>query len=379
MDKEPDKTPKEIVKQLAFELGFDLVGVCEAEKFQAHRSVVLQRMQDGLMEDLPWYSPARVIRGTDPLTLLPEARSIISLAMSYNISENVRLDVSKGRVARYAWGDDYHKVMKTRMKEFVSQLSQNIQTEVLGRWYVDDGPMLDRAVAQKAGLGWFGKNTNILSSEFGSWIFLGQVLTDLELEPDEPVKKNCGSCVKCITSCPTGAIVAPYVIDNKRCISHLTIENRGAIPKKFRSYMSDWVFGCDICQDVCPVNVSALYSSEQAFKKKRFTTLELLDILSLTESEFQQRFLRSPIKRAKLEGLKRNACVALGNSRDNSAVSSLVKILQHETPLVRAHAAWALGEIGGAQALSALRHTMLVDEEDMVLAEASAAIDLLDQ
>ena len=379
MDKELGKTPKEIVKQLAFGLGFDLVGVCKAEEFRTHQSVVLQRIQDGLMEGLPWYSPTRVIRGTDPLALLPEARSIISLAMSYNISENVRLDASKGRVARYAWGDDYHRVMKARMKEFVSQLSQSIQTDVLGRWYVDDGPMLDRAVAQRAGLGWFGKNTNILSSEFGSWIFLGQVLTDLELEPDEPVKKNCGSCVKCITSCPTGAIVAPYVIDNKRCISHLTIENRGAFPKKFRAYMSDWVFGCDICQDVCPVNVSALYSSEQAFKKKRFTTLELLDILSLTESEFQQRFMRSPIKRAKLEGLKRNVCVALGNSRDTSAVSSLVKTLQYETPLVRAHAAWALGEIGGAQALSALRHTMLVDEEDMVLAEASAAIDLLDQ
>ena len=372
-----DKISKEIVKKIAFGLGFDLVGVCEAEEFRAHRGVALQRIQDGLMEGLSWYSPARVVRGTDPLALLPEARSIISLAMSYKVSENVKLDTTKGRVAKYAWGDDYHKVMKARMKEFVFQLSQNVQTGVLGRWYVDDGPMLDRAVAQRAGLGWFGKNTNILSSEFGSWIFLGQVLTDLDLEPDEPLKTNCGSCVKCITSCPTGAIVAPYVIDNQRCISHLTIENRGVIPKNLRAEMSDWVFGCDICQDVCPVNVSTLYSSEQAFKKKRFTTLELLEILSLTQGEFQLRFAKSPIKRAKLEGLKRNACVALGNSGDRSAVPALAKILQYGTPLERAHAAWALGELGGEKAVAALKQTMVLDEEDMVLAEVSAAIDLL--
>ena len=147
--------------------------------------------------------------------------------------------------------------MKRRMREFVRSVERELGAEIAARWYVDDGPMLDRAAANRAGIGWFGKNTNILNPAFGSWVFLGQVITDLELEPDAPLKKSCGSCVRCIEDCPTGAIVAPYVVDNARCISYLTIENRGAIPYELRPLMGDWVFGCDICQDVCPVNRKA--------------------------------------------------------------------------------------------------------------------------
>ena len=176
--------------------------------------------------------------------------------------------------------------------------------------------MLDRAVAQRAGIGWFGKNTNILTRSHGSWVFLGQVITDLEIDPDPPLKKTCGSCVSCIDACPTGAIVAPCVIDNARCISHLTIENRGPIPRHLRSLMFDWVFGCDICQDVCPVNRKAAYSGEVAFKARRFTSLDLVALLEMTEEEFRERFRNSPIKRAKRVGLQRNACVALGNAGD---------------------------------------------------------------
>ena len=220
---------------------------------------------------------------------------------------------------------------------------------IAARWYVDDGPMLDRAAAQRSGIGWFGKNTNILTTSHGSWIFLGQVVTDLELEPDAPLKKTCGSCVKCIDACPTGAITAPYVIDNTRCISHLTIENRGPIPLNLRTLMSDWVFGCDICQEVCPVNIKGAYSKEQAFKKRRFTALELVGLLQMTEEQFRERFRNSPIKRAKLWGLQRNACVALGNIGDLAAIPALVKALddRHLAGLVRGHAAWALGRIGG--------------------------------
>ena len=170
-------------------------------------------------------------------------------------------------MARYAWGDDYHKVMKKRLKLYVRGLSERLGREIKARWYVDDGPMLDRAAARRAGVGWFGKNTNVLTSSHGSWVFLGQVVTDLELKPDLPLKKSCGSCVLCLQACPTGALPAPYVLDNQRCISHQTIENRGDIPTEMRPLMSDWVFGCDICQDVCPVNVKALYTREQAFRK----------------------------------------------------------------------------------------------------------------
>ena len=218
--------------------------------------------------------------------------------------------------------------------------------------------MLDRAAARRAGVGWFGKNTNVLTSSHGSWVFLGQVVTDLELKPDLPLKKSCGSCVLCLQACPTGALPAPYVLDNQRCTSHQTIENRGDIPPEMRPLMSDWVFGCDICQDVCPVNVKALYTREQAFRKKRFTTLKLLEMLEMTDEEFRRRFSGSPLKWAKLVGLKRNVCVALGNAGDPSAVPALMRALDEAEPLVRRHAAWALGRLDGTDSHTALQRAL---------------------
>ena len=218
--------------------------------------------------------------------------------------------------------------------------------------------MLDRAAAQRAGLGLVWQEHQHTYFKHGSWVFLGQVVTDLILEPDQPVKKSCGSCVRCIVACPTQAIVAPNVIDNKRCISHLTIENRGSIPMEFRAQMSDWIFGCDICQDVCPVNVKASTRVSRPSRVSGFTTLELLDILAMTQEEFSRRFSGSPIKRAKLVGLKRNACVALGNSGDPKAVPPLIKALGEGEPLVREHAAWALGRLGGREAETALRSAL---------------------
>ena len=365
---------EKLVKEFALEVGFDLVGIASADPFEDHRDVTLQRIRKGLMDGLPWFTEARVNRGSNPEELLPGARSIISVGLSYYLPAPDETKSMEGKVARYAWGGDYHKVIKDRLKEYVQGLSQRLGRDVRARWYVDDGPMLDRAAAQRAGLGWFGKNTNILTSSHGSWVFLGQVVTDLILEPDQPVKKSCGSCVRCIVACPTQAIVAPNVIDNKRCISHLTIENRGSIPMEFRAQMSDWIFGCDICQDVCPVNVKALYSREQAFKSRRFTTLELLDILAMTQEEFSRRFSGSPIKRAKLVGLKRNACVALGNSGDPKAVPPLIKALGEGDPLVREHAAWALGRLGGSEAEAALRSALAGEGDTDLRREIEAAL-----
>ena len=233
--------------------------------------------------------------------------------------------------------------------------------------------MLDRAVAQRGGVGWFGKNTNILTSSHGSWVFLGQVITDLELEPDPPVKKTCGSCVRCIEDCPTGAIVAPYVIDNARCISYLTIENRGPIPRTLRPLMHDWVFGCDICQDVCPVNRKAAYSKEPAFNLRRFTSLDLVALLEMTEEEFRERFRNSPIKRARRVGLQRNACVALGNRGDPAAVPALARALRDGEPLVRGHAAWALGKLGSPETAHALEKALAQEEDSQVVEEIESA------
>ena len=275
---------------------------------------------------------------------------------------------------RYSWGDDYHKVMKGKLKDMAEGLGPRLGRSVKGRWYVDDGPMLDRAAAHRGGIGWFGKNTNILTSTHGSWVFLGQLLTDLELEPDPPLKKTCGSCVTCIDACPTGAIVAPYVIDNTRCISYLTIENRGPIPRHLRPLMYDWVFGCDICQDVCPVNRKAAYSTEPAFNNMRFSTVDLVGLVGMTEEEFQERFRGSPIKRAKRAGLQRNACVALGNAGDPAAIPALAGALREGEPLVRGHAAWALGRLRGPEAIQALESAMSLEDDPEVLEEITAAL-----
>ena len=260
------------------------------------------------------------------------------------------------------------------MRDYVAGLSQHLEREVAARWYVDDGPMLDRAAANRGGLGWFGKNTNILTPQLGSWVFLGQIITDLALEPDPPLAKTCGSCVRCIEACPTGAIVAPYVVDNSRCISHLTIENRGAIPVELRPLMLDWVFGCDICQEVCPVNRKAQPTRNQELGSVSLSTLDLVELLRLTQEDFLRRFRGTPIMRAKLNGLKRNACVALGNLGDPQAIPALCEAVTQDEPLVRSHAAWALGCIGGEQARAALRQAAAAETEPEVLGEVRAAL-----
>ena len=376
----PTSDIKATIKDIATGLGFDLVRVTSAEEFVADREVALERIQDGLLDGLPWYTPARVKRGTTPQELLPGARSIICLGLNYHRPQPPSPTPSSdsqqltGRVASYAQGRDYHRVMKQRMRGLVEELSHRLEIDLAARWYVDDGPMLDRAAASRSGLGWFGKNTNILSPGLGSWIFLGQIITDLELEPDPPLQKSCGSCVRCIEACPTGAIVGPYVLDNTRCISFQTIENRGAIPRELRPLMMDWIFGCDICQEVCPVNRKAPPAKEPAFQRGGLATLDLLELLSLTEEGFLARFAGTPIMRAKLVGLKRNACVALGNRGEPSAVPALSQSLHQEGSLVRGHAAWALGQIGGEAARQVLQKARAAERDEEVSEEINAAL-----
>ena len=374
------------VKDLALAAGFDLVRITTAEEFLEDREIAIKRIDERLMDGLPWYNPYRVMRGTSPNQLLPNARSIICVALNYfpgrsSAKETGQTEGGKpgegpytGKIARYAWGRDYHRVMKRKMRDLVADLAALLGSEVSARWYVDDGPMLDRAAAARAGLGWFGKNTNILTPKLGSWVFLGQIITDLELEPDPPIKKSCGSCVRCIEACPTGAIVAPYVIDNTRCISYQTIENRGPIPIELRPAMLDWVFGCDICQEVCPVNRKETPAREPAFGQRSLSVANLVEILEMTEAHFLARFAGAPIMRAKRVGLQRNACVALGNLKAVESVPALARALQEGAPLVRSHAAWALGEIGGVVATNTLREAAFTEADDEVLSEIRAAV-----
>ena len=363
------------VKRYARSLGFDIVGIASAEPFLRDEKAAVERVRAGLMDGLPWYTEERVRRATHPELLLQDARSIIAVAISYLTGEpDPANGAPHGKIARYAWGDDYHGMIKARLKELAAGLSGVAGRPVRTRLFVDDGPMNDRAAAERAGVGWFGKNTNILTSSRGSWVFLGQVITDLDLEPDEPLAKNCGECVLCIEACPTGAIVAPYMIDNRKCISFLTIELRGAIPRELRPLVGDWVFGCDICQDVCPVNRKVEQSLEPAFRQRHdFAAPALIPLLELDDEAFRERFRNSPIKRAKRTGLQRNVCVALGNIGDSAAVPALARVLTSDEPLVRLHAAWALGRVGGEEAEKALT-SALGDVDASVREEAEVSL-----
>ncbi len=363
------------VDQAARDAGFDLVAVASADEFASDRDEALRRIDAGLMDGLPWFNSQRVRRGTDPETLLPGARSIISLGWNYYPAEDAPPPNDRGLIARYARGRDYHRVMKRRMRRMVLELTERLGDRFAARWYVDDGPMLDRAAAARAGLGWFGKNGNILNPTYGSWLLLGQIITDLPLAADAPLAKTCGQCSRCIPACPTDAIVAPYVVDNRRCISYLTIEHKGTIPVELRASMGNWVFGCDICQEVCPVNRKAKATGDPNFGRTDLSTIDLIELLEMTDEQFRQRFAGTPVMRAKRVGMQRNACVALGNAGDPSAVPALARALRSAPSLVRQHAAWALGRIGNIAARANLRHALASESDPEVLSEIRQALD----
>lgn len=335
------------VKELAIEAGFDLAGIASVEPFDREGQAMSDRIDGGLFDGLPWFTRERAKVASDPRALLPEARSIICLGLSYETGQG-----PAGTIARYAWGEDYHDVIRTRLAELRRRLADEAG-DFEFRTFVDTGRLVDRAAAYRAGLGWYGKNTNLLNTRLGSWLFLAELVTTLELEPDTPSRQSCGQCRACIDVCPTGAIVAPYVVDNDRCISFLTIELRGPIPRQLRPLMGSYIFGCDLCQDVCPVNAQAqpVYHKEFAFHGSLGSVAELAALLQLDEAAFRERFRHSPIFRAKRRGLLRNVCVALGNSGQSEAIQSLTAALDDPEPLVRGHAAWALGRLDVQQPL----------------------------
>lgn len=358
----------------ARDLGFEIVRVTTADPFPQDAKSAVDSINKGHMDGMPWFNEERVERASDPEKLLPGAKSIIAVAVSYLPQEEEdRPGNLAGRVARYAQWTDYHAAMKSGLRKLADRLEDIAGVPVRSRVFVDDSSLLERAVVRRAGIGWFGKNSNILTASHGSWVFLGALVTDLDLEPDEPLLKNCGSCVTCIEECPTGAIVAPYVIDAPRCISYLTIENRGAIPRDLRPLVGDWVFGCDICQEVCPVNRGVTGKSMAGLKRTGFSWLELVPLLSMSQEEFSAGFKDSPIKRAKLAGMQRNACVALGNIGDERAAPALGKALLDGNSMVRAHAAWALGRIGGRAAGRFLEEAALKEDDPTVREEIEAA------
>jgi epoxyqueuosine reductase len=372
-------TLEDTIKASARSLGFDLVGITTADPFPDHDAVYQHWIDAGMHAGMDYMARHRGRVG-DPRAVREGTRSIIAVAMNYYAGEpEPAADGElRGRIARYAWGDDYHVVMEDRLRRLADALRGHGAT--LSRYYVDTGPLMDRAIAQRAGLGWCGRHSCLITKEFGTWVVLGEILTDLVLAPDPPASGDCGLCENCMhgaEACPTGAIVASGVVDARKCISYWTIEHRGWIPAEVRPTLDDMIFGCDLCQEACPFNRLARPTTHREFRPRPETGARpaLLPLLNISVEEYQRRFRRSPIKRATRSGLRRNVAVALGNLGDRRAVPDLARALaDRDDPIVRGHAAWALGRLGGHEAHSALVAARVTEPDARVADEMDGAI-----
>jgi epoxyqueuosine reductase len=364
------------VKTYAQEIGFDLVGVTTADPLPEQGARLEEWVSQGMHGEMD-YMARHAPRAAVPSLVTPGARSVVVVGLAYRwdaAEPEVRDGTTlRGRVSSYAWGTDYHEVMERGLQRLAAFLTEH--GAAVARYSVDTGPLLDRAVAHRAGLGWFGKNTMLITKTgHGSYVFLGEILTDLLLDPDAPAGGSCGRCRICLDQCPTGAIVAPFVVDARRCISYLTIELRGWIPRALRPLMQTWVFGCDVCQDVCPHNTLVKEGLHQEFAPRRDVPFpDLVELLNIDEATYQERFRHSAVKRAKRQGLRRNAAVALGNLGDPQAVPALTQALHDADPIIRGHTAWALGRIGGPDAKASLAARMTTETDAQVTDELTLA------
>jgi epoxyqueuosine reductase len=367
------------VKLLAAQHGLTVAAVSAADSFPGLADHLARHIAAGHIDGLDWFTPERARFSTDPRNLQSSARSVLAVAVAYRSVDPGKPDdgVPRGRISRYAWGVDYHILLKQRMRALHAALKAELGRTIEVRFLVDTARIVDRAVAARAGLGWYGKHACIIVPGHGSWVLLGEMLLDLDLEPDAPLSRDCGRCTICLDRCPTGAIVAPYTIATPRCLSFQTIEQRGAIPRALRPQLGDWVFGCDVCQEVCPYTRAAQAESDPAFLPRRLENAypSLRWLLAMTEAEFRETYRGTPVLRAKRRGLARNAAVALGNVGSQADVPFLVAALEsHDQPLVRGHAAWALGRLGGRPALTALEQRRNADPSDEVRDEIEWAL-----
>ncbi|MEA2658562.1 MAG: epoxyqueuosine reductase [Candidatus Binatota bacterium] len=371
----PTAELSEKIKEAAQQLGFALVGISPVMS-PPHEESFARWLRRELAGELEYMRRTESLR-RDPRRLVPWAKSVISVGMNY-YTAFPRPPMStqpNGWISRYAWGEDYHNVIKRRLESLLERIRIIHGTPVEGRPFVDGGPVLERDFAGVAGLGWIGKNTQLISPKKGSWFFLGELFVDLPLTYDRPLRDRCGKCDLCLKACPTGAFVGPYVLDARRCISYLTIELKGFIPRHLRPLIGDHIFGCDICQEVCPYNVKAEPTTDQAYQPKTgLHAPQLIPLLSLDQEAFRIRFHGSPILRAKRRGLLRNVAVALGNIQSPEALPALIGALDDDEALVRGHVAWALGRIGGAQAAAALQRRLVTEQDGEVIGEIKEAL-----
>jgi epoxyqueuosine reductase len=362
------KVSAESVKSHALDLGFNLVGITRAEP-SPHLNAYLRWLDRGMHGEMGYMARSdRVGRRRDLTTILPGVRSLVVVGLDYgalDVPPELLADPARGRIARYAWGLDYHDLMTPRLGILAERLTAEWATnmadddprgEAPSRIYVDTGAILERSHAHEAGLGFFGKNTMLIHPRRGSYFFLGEILTPLEFDRyDMPGRASmCGTCTRCQPACPTDAFPQPYVLDARRCISYLTIEHKGFIDRALRPLIGNWIMGCDVCQDVCPFTRFAPPTRERAFRPESVERIAppLIELLELDDEGFRKLFEGSPVMRLKRDRLVRNACIAAGNWGDVRAAPHLIKLLRDRSALVRGHAAWALSRISSATAQS---------------------------
>ncbi len=362
------------IRAEARRLGFFKVGVAPAGALPENRRFETWLAQD--MHGEMAYMKRQSEKRRNPSLVLEGVRSIVVLAMNYHSEESPAESPLKGKISRYAWGSDYHPLMKGRLDSLMTFIRRE-EPQARGLCYVDTGPVMEKVWGAQSSIGWIGKHSNLISRDQGSWFFIGVILLNLELAYDRESRDYCGTCSRCIAACPTGAIVAPYVVDARLCISYLTIELRGPIPPDLRPLIGNRIYGCDDCQEVCPWNRFAIKTDEAAFFPRPGNVLpDLLPLVDLSVEDFNRRFENSPIRRAKRDGFVRNVVVALGNSHAAEAVPALARAVHDYSPLVRRHAAWALGQIPVPDARSALIEARRTEQDPDVIQEIDAALVL---
>lgn len=337
------------IKALAYEVGFDLVGIAPVHA-SPELAFFAHWLDAGYAGEMHYLERNRE-RRSDLQQVLPGAQSVVVCALNYDTDSpysTTQPDPTRGWIGRYAWGQDYHTVIQKKLAHLQTLLAALVPTaQMASKFYVDTGPVVERVYAKYAGLGWFGKNTCIIHPRLGSWLFLGELLLTIPLDYDRPTLDHCGTCTRCLEACPTDALREPYVLDARRCISYLTIELKGVIPADLRAPIGNNIFGCDICQDVCPWNRQRHFSHEPALQPRPEQVYPpLAELARLTQAEFKQRFRGTALERTKRRGLLRNVCVAMGNSGNTAFIPLLESLVDDEEALVREHAAWALTQLG---------------------------------
>jgi len=361
------------IKHKAKELGFNLVGITPA-KPSPTLSAYMRWVDKGMHGNMGYLAREdRLIRRQNLKEIMPSAESLIIVGMDYRTQfadDTVLNDPSRGRIASYAWGLDYHNVLDVRLEMLSDWIKEQANDTIEHKVFVDTGAILERSHAQQAGMGFIGKNTMLIHPRRGSYFFIGEIVTSLEFDDyDEPHRNNmCGSCTRCLNACPTDAFTEPFVLDSRRCISYHTIENKGWIDRALRPHFGNWIFGCDICQDVCPFQRFTPEADEVAFMTFELDRIapKVIDILAMTDEMFKEKFRRTPLERVKRERLVRNACVAAGNWQNKQVIPYLIQLLYDSSALIRGHASWALWHTMGLDSSKLLTDLYHREEDEQV-------------